>query len=1214
MRYLATFLLVLLVLIGCGDKKSGSSGVPEVEPCSGHGVYELASNMQSFCICDPGYREVIWTRWDLNENGIPQSTGLCLPEWSRSGHGLAHTDGTAPNAAQIEAMLTHGLNWTVVDLPVAGTAGLDEMNVVGRIRFDEPNLSKAAALQKVDELMATSPPRNIVIQDKVVYDADWEDAPGCSNASCFMDWFEHTHMPVICAAIDRVRQWCPACQVGLSGSYGGTNQVYTMGNKLLMSNQLAQCSINFVEQVFADINPVTADPEDQGNMAWTMKQNETTFRNLYFIARIESFKKSPFDLKTPEESAKLILEAAIRLRASGFNVVFLPNLAGENLPFGTEALSETGELKTTGVFLKTLESLVGDGELEAVEPEGLYAVKTSGISLEETRYLALSPEALTPPEKENWGESSILDFSGKVALRPSPFVPMEEQRTVLDPAAAPFYVVWEPLVTYSPAAFYETEAIFQDALLLEDWLYPSGEEQVNLDQDPELEWWGDSGYFDEMEPGVFRRVVAGITDSDLRPTFYDINLDGLLDIIHAQTIQYQNTGGDSYVIINHMGNLNNDYWMEGANAFNLADWPLKEMRPQGLPKDFTGDGLPDPVGRRGDGIVIYESTAEMLEFVEHEVPGIVSGTNENWRIVDVDNDGLWDIIPLLVDLGYARIHLDNLEWIWLNREDSLVVLETPCNPALGTITELGLEETLGGPGILCVDDAGDGLSVSPWLVQGDAFVQAWEDKLPYLEEMGVDGAILPYRSADGAPTQILATGIAGMVLGEVTADGVNPVGEWKTKELLVSDYYAAGPTGKTWLLAKGLRVGSPEEALLLAPAVPDWAADFYPGLQYLPGDLDGNGKEDLVKMGSADWEIIVVDEVGKPYASWQEQKLSFSVLYDYLDNPSATWQPLVDNLMYRAQNGCQNTLETFEGGPKVWDYWFAVGEFDGVPGDDVYAYSIVKHSLKDVWPTGYVISGKTGAVSEFDGLGLMEARVITNSDCGKAAVMAADLDEDGIDDILMWDSYQETLHMLCTDGGGGLDKSRRYETFGIGSEPRVIKTVDVNFDGHTDIVLARLSDITFYLGNGQCEFNGKREYSVGINTQWHNDFACDDFDGDGATFECFFKCLWSIIDDGQAEYCLATLPQMGGLISEDQWTPVLPPVPAVGADAQPGDFNGDGVTEVLTNGSVLRVVDGEVQYVGTYSPTPVRVVGDINGNGADDVLTDSWTVLYGKKK
>jgi hypothetical protein len=853
-------LLFIVGLYACGGKQSNPDGPATVEPCSGHGIYEPAGNMQSFCTCDPGYKEFIWRRPNNTPVGF-EKVGLCLPDSRSAGHGLAQPDGKHLSQSQAETLLQSGLSWTELMLPVESSNIPQGLETLGRIQLDGAGLTPESARKAVDEALRQGASQWVVLYDPILMDGTYQDVPGIKDGQKFIEWFEATHMPAVCAALDRVREW--GSIPGLAAFYPGHQNIYTMGNKLVYANKSFNCSINFVEQVFTDVNPYLVETGEGSNLAELLLWNNQSYSVEFFIARIDGFLQSPFDLLTTDETGGAVAEAAIRLRSMGFDVVLLPNVEGVSLPAGTVAVTGSGELTVVGKSLQVLEKFVGPGDLNAVEPGGLYQLVSESMGNKKVRYVALTADALVPPEGADWGAFYLYDGQGEVVVRFSPYESIVEQVEELAlSASGPFYVVENITEPWKPEDFRDPEVVFEEG----------------------------------------------------------------------------------------------------------------------------------------------------------------TGTAPAWA---------------------------------------------------------------------------------------------------------------------------------------------NGLGDWS---------------------------------------------------QTLAGDLNADGMQDLVLMQKSEAEWVEIDEFGKPKASWQEQDLTFLVVYDYLHNPDSDWELLPQNsdIVWRIQNMCQWQAESWDGGPEIWDNSYSVGEFDGEPGDDIFVYSVVEHSLKDVRPTGYILSGKDGTVTEFTEINFMEGAVINNSDCAGSVSMAADLDEDGIDDVLLWDKYHETIYMICSDNGGGLDKSRRFESYGF-MEPRIVRTTDFNGDGHIDIMVVRLSDVTFYLGNGQCELTGKREYSVGINTQWHNDFACGEFD-ENPGYECFFKCLWGSESAGDSEYCLASLPALSGLLSEDQWTQVLPPIETISPQAQAGDFDGDGLPEIISDNSVLRLRNGNLTLLNTYTPIPVKVLGDINGDGTDDVLTDAWTVLFGNKK
>ncbi|MBL4770486.1 MAG: VCBS repeat-containing protein [Planctomycetes bacterium] len=181
------------------------------------------------------------------------------------------------------------------------------------------------------------------------------------------------------------------------------------------------------------------------------------------------------------------------------------------------------------------------------------------------------------------------------------------------------------------------------------------------------------------------------------------------------------------------------------------------------------------------------------------------------------------------------------------------------------------------------------------------------------------------------------------------------------------------------------------------------------------------------------------------------------------------------------------------------------------------------------------------------------------------------------------------------------------KSLAVHAEPELISALDVNGDGHLDIVVGG-AEVSVLLGDGKFGF------AAASGSPWKGfsealEFACADFDGDG---------LGDIVfaDHGSAEARFwILLGQTGGGFQLSPHGPfrvnATPHLHSLAAR----DFNNDGSIDIVTDSwpeSRLVFVpgDGNGKFRSTGTPFSVPQVpimnlrsADMNGDGFDDIVT-----------
>jgi hypothetical protein len=215
-------------------------------------------------------------------------------------------------------------------------------------------------------------------------------------------------------------------------------------------------------------------------------------------------------------------------------------------------------------------------------------------------------------------------------------------------------------------------------------------------------------------------------------------------------------------------------------------------------------------------------------------------------------------------------------------------------------------------------------------------------------------------------------------------------------------------------------------------------------------------------------------------------------------------------------------------------------------------------------------------------------------------VVVADVNNDGIPDLVTADHEGNNVSVLLGNGDGTFQAARNFAT---GNGPQVVRVGDFNGDGIPDLVTAETGSntVSVLLGNGDGSFQAPISQSVGHHPYF---MAPGDFDGDG-------RLDLAVVNYRDGDL-LILLGNGDGTFRPGPDYPVgFAPTSVVAADLQ-----GDGRLDLVVtnkgdpygNGGVVSVFAGNgdgtfqapVSYAAGLLPWSVAVA-DFNGDGVPDL-------------
>jgi hypothetical protein len=231
-----------------------------------------------------------------------------------------------------------------------------------------------------------------------------------------------------------------------------------------------------------------------------------------------------------------------------------------------------------------------------------------------------------------------------------------------------------------------------------------------------------------------------------------------------------------------------------------------------------------------------------------------------------------------------------------------------------------------------------------------------------------------------------------------------------------------------------------------------------------------------------------------------------------------------------------------------------------------------------------------------NGSGTFSSQATLTVGYGPITVVAADVNGDGLPDLISVNETDNTLTVLTNNGGGGFGSNA---TIAVGNEPIGLVAIDINSVGKLDLICSNFKDntLTVLTNNGRGVFGSNATLNVGTGPYC---LVAADVNGDGRP---------DLICNNETDSTLTVLTNngSGGFGSNATLTVGLTPdcvrVADVNGDGRPDLISvnwGAGTMTVLTNDGRGGFCFNATLTVGSY-PSSVAV-GDFNGDGRVDLI------------
>ena len=260
-------------------------------------------------------------------------------------------------------------------------------------------------------------------------------------------------------------------------------------------------------------------------------------------------------------------------------------------------------------------------------------------------------------------------------------------------------------------------------------------------------------------------------------------------------------------------------------------------------------------------------------------------------------------------------------------------------------------------------------------------------------------------------------------------------------------------------------------------------------------------------------------------------------------------------------------------------YTFAIS---GITGDGTLGLNLVDN--------GSIVDAASNPLTQSNALAVFQAQQTYATGSVPVAMVTADVNGDGIPDLVIANRSSNTVSVLLGNGNGTFQHQL---TFATGTFPDAVACADVTGDGKVDIVVlaSQYGTVSVLLGNGNGTFQAQQTFGI---TRGPDSLVVGDVNGDGkpdiAVAYNYKNTVGVFLGDGNGTF---QAPQTFATGSHPNSLAL-------------GDLNGNGKPDLAvvnasdnTVGVFLGNGDGtfQVQHTFAVQPGPGAVAfGDVNGD------------------